>query len=85
MKNSDRWKDVYAAWHYVFLTALMYSFASPALAAAGPALAGVSAHALIDVSCADDFKDYALRTRAVMSEWYPKINDILYGPDHALP
>jgi hypothetical protein len=68
----------------VFAT-LMFSLASRAWGASESPPAGTSVHAFIDVTCADDFKDYALKSRATVSEWYPRINEILSGPDHALP
>jgi hypothetical protein len=40
---------------------------------------------LLDVSFAPDAGDFALKTSPLLLEWYPKINDILYGPDHPLP
>src|SRR5580700_5171017 len=58
---------------------------SHAWAASESPPAGASVHAFIDVTCADDFKAYALKSRAAVSEWYPRVNEVLYGPDHALP
>jgi hypothetical protein len=52
---------------------------SPAPAAEQPV------RVLLDVSFAPDAGDFALKTSPLLLEWYPKINDILYGPDHPLP
>jgi hypothetical protein len=68
----------------VFAT-LLFSLASHAWAAPVSTLSGASVHAFIDVTCADDFKDYALKSRATAAEWYPRINEVLYGPNHTLP
>jgi len=51
---------------------------------------GVSAeqpdvHVWLDVSHAPDAGEYALKTSALLMEWYPRINDILYNSDHPLP
>src|SRR6201996_5726557 len=40
---------------------------------------------LLDVSYAPDAGDFALKTSPLVLEWYSRINDILYGPDHPLP
>jgi len=40
---------------------------------------------LLNVSYAPDAGESALKTSPLVLEWYPKINDILYGPDHPLP
>ena len=42
-------------------------------------------HVFLDISYAQDAEDYAIASNKVLMEWYPKINDILYDPDHALP
>ena len=39
----------------------------------------------LDVSRAPDAGETALKSSALVTEWYPKINEILYGPDHPLP
>jgi hypothetical protein len=40
---------------------------------------------LLDISYAADAGDFALKTSPLLLDWYPRINAILYGPDHALP
>jgi hypothetical protein len=40
---------------------------------------------LLDVSYAPDAGDFALKTSPLILEWYPRINTILFGPDHPLP
>ncbi|HEX4506816.1 MAG TPA: basic secretory protein-like protein [Alphaproteobacteria bacterium] len=59
------------------------------------ALAGIAASAraepdeavrvLLDVSYAPDAGDFALKTTPLILEWYPRINELLYGADHPLP
>jgi hypothetical protein len=56
-----------------------------------PQLGGASAadapkiQALIDISCAADVRDYAVRSQALIAEFYPAINTQLHGKDHPLP
>jgi len=38
--------------------------------------------ALVDAACAADARDYALKSNALVAEWYPKINQELYGAEH---
>jgi hypothetical protein len=40
---------------------------------------------LLDVSYAPDAGDFALKTSPLILEWYPRINDLLFGADHPLP
>jgi hypothetical protein len=40
---------------------------------------------LLDVSYAPDAGDFALKTSPLILEWYPKINQLLFGADHPLP
>lgn len=42
-------------------------------------------HVFVDVSYAPEAGDVALKTTPLVMEWYPKINEILYGADHPLP
>jgi hypothetical protein len=44
-----------------------------------------SLRVLLDVSYAPDAGDFALKTSPLIMEWYPKINDLLFGQDHPLP
>jgi hypothetical protein len=62
-------------------TALWLAILAPALGADGPQ----QVHVLLDVSYAPDAGDFALKTSPLLLEWYPRINDMLYGPDHPLP
>ena len=41
--------------------------------------------AFVDASCAAEARDYAVNSKALFAEWYPKINEILFGADHPLP
>jgi len=45
----------------------------------------LAAHVLLDVSAAPDAGEFALKSNALLLEWYPKINAILYDPQHPLP
>src|SRR6185437_10753681 len=40
---------------------------------------------LLDISYAPDAGDFALKTSPLILEWYPRINELLFGPDHPLP
>jgi hypothetical protein len=51
----------------------------------GAAQAAEPVRVLLDVSYAPDAGDFALRTSPLILDWYPRINTILYGPDHPLP
>ena len=46
---------------------------------------GTAFHVLLDVSYAPDAGDSALKTNALVMDWYPRINDLLYDPGHPLP
>jgi len=59
--------------------AAVFGLLTPARAADQPV------RVLLDVSYAPDAGDFALKTSPLLLEWYPRINDILYGPDHPLP
>jgi hypothetical protein len=64
------------------------SAAAAALALLTPAPARAAdqpVRVLLDVSYAPDAGDFALKTSPLVLEWYSRINDILYGPDHPLP
>jgi len=39
----------------------------------------------IEYSKAPECKIFAEKSKTVIEEWYPKINEILFGPDHPLP
>jgi hypothetical protein len=57
-----------------------------ALLAAGPALrAAGSFEFRSDISQAPDLAAHAAQSKALCEEWYPKINEILFGADHPLP
>src|ERR1700744_2843081 len=43
-----------------------------------------AARVLLDVSYAPDAGDFALKTSPLILEWYPRINDLLYGANHPL-
>jgi hypothetical protein len=40
---------------------------------------------LLDVTYAPDSGDFALKSSPLILEWYPKINDLLFGAGHPLP
>jgi hypothetical protein len=40
---------------------------------------------LLDVTYAPDAGEFALKASPLILEWYPKINELLYGADHELP
>jgi hypothetical protein len=44
-----------------------------------------SPRVLLDISYAPDAGDFALRTSPLLLEWYPRINEMLFGPGHPLP
>jgi hypothetical protein len=44
-----------------------------------------SLHVLLDVTNAPDAGEYALKTNTLLLEWYPRINALLYDPNHPLP
>ena len=39
----------------------------------------------IDFSAAPECEGFATKAQAIAEEWYPKINAILFGPEHPLP
>src|SRR3954447_4955642 len=39
----------------------------------------------IDYSAAPECEAFAVKAQAIAEEWYPKINTILFGPEHPLP
>ena len=39
----------------------------------------------IDYSTAPECETFAVKSKAIVEEWYPKINEILFGKDHPLP
>ncbi len=57
------------------------------LLAASPLLpaGAVSFQIHTDISKAPEDLPFAKRSKAICEEWYPKINEILFGPDHPLP
>jgi len=59
--------------------ALIFASSQPAHAADRPV------HIFVDVSYAPDAGEFALKTTPLLLEWYPRVNAILYGPDHPLP
>ena len=56
-----------------------------ALAVSAPLAAAEALSIKLDLSKAPDAGDYAARSEAVIEQWYPRINEILYPPGHALP
>ncbi len=38
-----------------------------------------------DTTAAPECEEFAAKSKALCEEWYPKINEILYGKDHPLP
>jgi hypothetical protein len=48
-------------------------------------LTGAGFQIQVDTSKAPDVAAYGERSKAVCEEWYPKINEVLYGADHRLP
>ena len=39
----------------------------------------------IDFTAAPECEAFAIKAKAICEEWYPKINEILFSKDHALP
>jgi hypothetical protein len=54
-------------------------FAAMVLAAAD------SSHVHTDISKAPEDWAFAGKSKAICEEWHPRINEILFGPDHSLP
>src|SRR5579862_8147473 len=65
---------------WALAAALMALPPAPAQSATPPDI-----HILLDVSHAPDAGEFALKTSPLLMEWYPKIDDILFGADHPLP
>ena len=50
-----------------------------------PAFAEPAFRVTIDYSKAPECEAFATKSKALVEEWYPKINAILFGKDHPLP
>jgi hypothetical protein len=55
-------------------------FTASLLATAGPAF-----KVEVDTSAAPECEAFATKAKAIAEEWYPKINEILFGPGQPLP
>jgi hypothetical protein len=55
------------------------------IALGGAARADLPFQVTIDISKAPEVSTYAYVSKALCEEWYPKINEILFGKDHPLP
>lgn len=55
------------------------------LLSAGLARAGEAFTVEVDTSKAPECAAFAAKSEALVKEWYPRINDLLFGKDHALP
>ena len=56
-----------------------------ALAALALAAGEKQFQVVTDCSRAPEMREYAVRAKALCEEWYPKINDLLFGSGHSLP
>lgn len=68
-------------------TTLLRFFPAVALLlfAAAPALAEPAFKVTIDYSKAPECEAFATKSKALVEEWYPRINELLFGKDHPLP
>jgi Peptidase of plants and bacteria len=62
------------------LRTLLLTFVLAAVAHAEPAF-----KVTIDTSKAPECEPFAAKSKTLVEEWYPKINEILFGKDHPLP
>lgn len=53
--------------------------------AAEPASSGRNYEIVIDYSAAPECEAFALKAKGIAEEWYPKINEIIFGKDRPLP
>ena len=69
------------------MSARLRCFLVPTLAflAAAQAVAGSDYKVEVDYSAAPECEAFALKAKAIAEEWYPKINEILFGQGHPLP
>lgn len=42
-------------------------------------------HVVLDTTKAPECQEFADKSKALVEEWYPKINEFLFGKDHPLP
>lgn len=67
------------------LRILAAAICAAALSSAASGAEESKVHVFVDVSYAPEAGDTALKSTALVMEWYPKINEILFGADHPLP
>jgi hypothetical protein len=60
-------------------------FIALALCLTGSALAAPAFKVTVDTSKAPECAAFAEKSKALVEEWYPKINEILFDKDHPLP
>ncbi|HEV7402847.1 MAG TPA: basic secretory protein-like protein [Chthoniobacteraceae bacterium] len=63
------------------LPALLFSL----LLLCASARAAEPARITVDFSAAPECEAFAVKAQGIAEEWYPKINSILFGPEHPLP
>ncbi|EDY18308.1 hypothetical protein CfE428DRAFT_4092 [Chthoniobacter flavus Ellin428] len=66
-------------------TSLFPRFLAFTLCSASFALADPAFKVTVDTSKAPECAEFAEKSKALVEEWYPKINEILFDKDHPLP